>query len=867
MKIKYPCILTSTCLLATMVPTVVNAQTSQMLEEIVVTAERREQSLQDVPLSITAFGSETRDRVGILSIQDMAEFTPGLSYNTSNDRPSIRGIGRQSNTFSLDSPVANYMDGVYTSSVQDAQRRPLFVDRTEILRGPQGALSGRGSVAGAINTFSKRPENEFGLEVRAYGGSYSRYGVDATVTGPITDWLRYRVNVASSNQDDGYFDNVANGNTEGDQPNNRQTADYLFEVDITEDIDLFVKASFTEYDETRRSGGSEAPYVADVIGAPPNAYGYLGSPLTPTAYFGYFDPTATQVGNFTENPVIVTGDRRKFSNNYQANQRLDDHHNYTTHLTWRNDLFDVKWIAGHQNYRYTQHTDGDGTAITSMTLPNFGAGRVVDPSAINTYIEQRQWYSNEITLTSNSDGMFNWIAGIYQSREDYNQTPFTVTHAGYDELATPTGAPVNQHGNASVYGELDGDTISSAIFGQVDFQVLDTLKFTLGLRQNKDEKEVREQTRYVANNVGFGPFLAGGAFAPAPSSTDVTPTPVPGDPLPVGVAADYGIDPVSGNRIRDLEGDWSATAGSIGIDFTPGDDNLIYLRIAKGYRPGGFNSGFLASVPQVEEETVLSYEIGYKGTIADQLQLSSSMFYYDFEDQQLSLPALGRCTNPADLSTCTVVANFLNVPKSESFGVELEMTWFPIDNLSLMLNYGYLDATIKDGLVNGTGFQNPDDPAAFLPNATRTTQLVGQTDAGYTEGDRWLQDISGNKVSGAPEHKAAFNVSYVFGLDAGDFTISSNYVWRDDSFSDVFETKPGIIDGYGTFGLRMLWTDSEDRYTVILSGTNLTDEDARDSGGVTRLATTASGAAGQQHFQTFNLIPPRQYSLEFQYRF
>src|SRR5215831_8221811 len=198
---------------------------STVLEEIVVTAERRAESLQEVSLSITAFGSEKRDIVGIQSIQDMANFAPGVSYNTSTDRPSIRGVARQSNFFSLDSPVANYFDGVYTSSVQDAQRRPIFIERTEILRGPQGALSGRGSIAGAINTISKMPEDQFGGEARGFYGNFSRYGVETTVTGPFTDWLKGRINLGHYRQDKGYFNNVANGRTEGDQPNNRDIVD------------------------------------------------------------------------------------------------------------------------------------------------------------------------------------------------------------------------------------------------------------------------------------------------------------------------------------------------------------------------------------------------------------------------------------------------------------------------------------------------------------------------------------------------------------------------------------------------------------------------------------------------------------------
>jgi iron complex outermembrane receptor protein len=135
-----------------------------VLEEIIVTAERRSQNLQEVPLSITAFSDAQREKIGIVSIQDMANFAPGVSYNMATDRPSIRGVARQSNFFSLDSPVANYFDGVYTSSVQDAQRRPLFIERTEILRGPQGSLAGRGSIGGSINTISKGPKDTFGGE-------------------------------------------------------------------------------------------------------------------------------------------------------------------------------------------------------------------------------------------------------------------------------------------------------------------------------------------------------------------------------------------------------------------------------------------------------------------------------------------------------------------------------------------------------------------------------------------------------------------------------------------------------------------------------------------------------------------------------
>src|SRR3990167_11043279 len=126
------------------------APTGPVLEEVVVTAERREDALQDVPVAVTAFTSATRDEVGIRTIQDMANFTPGLSYSTSLDRISLRGVGRLTNAIGSDPGVAPYNDGFYTSSTVEASKTPMFVDRVEALRGPQGTLYGRPSIGGAL---------------------------------------------------------------------------------------------------------------------------------------------------------------------------------------------------------------------------------------------------------------------------------------------------------------------------------------------------------------------------------------------------------------------------------------------------------------------------------------------------------------------------------------------------------------------------------------------------------------------------------------------------------------------------------------------------------------------------------------------
>jgi len=134
-----------------------SASTSSAVAEIVVTAEKREQALQTVPIAITAFTSKERDQVGINSIQDMTNFTPGLTYSTSTDRITLRGVGRTTNVLSADAPVANYDDDLYETFAVAAGRSSLDLATVEILRGPQGTLGGRNALAGALNEITVRP--------------------------------------------------------------------------------------------------------------------------------------------------------------------------------------------------------------------------------------------------------------------------------------------------------------------------------------------------------------------------------------------------------------------------------------------------------------------------------------------------------------------------------------------------------------------------------------------------------------------------------------------------------------------------------------------------------------------------------------
>src|SRR6185369_13075224 len=171
----------------------VSAAASNTIEELVVTAERREQSLQDVPVAISAFTSERRDLIGINTVQDMTNFTPGLNYSSATDRISLRGVGRLTNAHPIDTAVATYSDSIYTTSTVEAGKSPIFVDRVEVLRGPQGTLYGRNSIGGAINVISKRPTDDFYAEARGTVANYNYTRLEAATSGPLAEGLKMRL--------------------------------------------------------------------------------------------------------------------------------------------------------------------------------------------------------------------------------------------------------------------------------------------------------------------------------------------------------------------------------------------------------------------------------------------------------------------------------------------------------------------------------------------------------------------------------------------------------------------------------------------------------------------------------------------------
>ena len=163
------------------------------LEEIIVTATKRETTLADTPVAVTAFTNTTRDRLGIEGIQDIADITPGMTVQDAPNRISMRGVGRLTNALGSDPGVGIYADGIYTSETAAVAATTLTNERIEVLRGPQGTLYGRNTIGGAVNAISIRPSDEFEGELRTRLGNFDQVYVGAAISGPVSDSLRYRV--------------------------------------------------------------------------------------------------------------------------------------------------------------------------------------------------------------------------------------------------------------------------------------------------------------------------------------------------------------------------------------------------------------------------------------------------------------------------------------------------------------------------------------------------------------------------------------------------------------------------------------------------------------------------------------------------
>jgi iron complex outermembrane recepter protein len=907
------------------------------IQELVVTAEKREQSLQDVPVAITAFTDERRETIGINTVQDMTNFTPGLNYSSATDRISLRGVGRLTNAHPIDTAVAVYSDGIYTTSTVEAGKSPIFTDRVEVLRGPQGTLYGRNSIGGAINVISKRPTDDFYGEVRATVANYKRTLLEAAVSGPIAPDLNFRLAGNWDKQSEGWFTNIVPG-----MPSEGNVIDtWYFEGQLQakfgERLEGWVKAAVAGWNNGgggpgARSGYNATPFNFGEFGAQNVSSGFACAPP------GSAGPVVTNVVNASPlgctNPASL--DPRNFANRVAQSVSLDDTWVVSAELIYHFDNMDLKYVVGGNNYHYSLFQDNGTGSITSFQIPirkaavsglpnptcslTFQALGICGPLTIfplqtSTYQEDYHNISHELNLASTGDGKLQWIGGLYYYKEGYDQPVFTTLHEQPQILNAPTAAAAALTGatlppsfQRRLYDDRPSFEMESyAAFGQIDWQFADTLKTTLGLRYSHDEKTGVESVRilcFATTACGTTPELLG-TFTPV---VDVTAAVVYLGGFPLTNITPQGVVPRAGSlggvtfnaegfATRYYSAAWEAVTGTAGLQWDPDPDTMAYARYSRGYKAGGFNSGItttLGQFPYTDSEYIDSFEVGMKKTFGGKFQANLAVFYYDYQNLQAPLTVANNTGNLAASQS-----RFLNIPKSVSQGVELETLWSPIHNLQILFNYSYNDAHIKEL----QGVFDPDDPLALAPEATPLTPLVAcatRTTTGCDVNTNFVQrpqNLSGNSLPQAARNKVAFNVTYTWEFDAGSFTPSASYVWRDKEFSSVFERSYNASKAWDQVDLRGTWRDKDNHFTVIGYVKNVFDQLGYPggAGGGRQTGTYAVGTpgvtpgfvcrpVGDPQFSAtcvpgtmfgvratgtnaFALTPPRTYGIELQYRF
>jgi iron complex outermembrane receptor protein len=947
------------------------------IETVVVTAEKRAQDVQTVPVAISVFNSEKRDAVGIQSIQDMTNFTPGLQYSTSTDRISLRGVGRMTNVLSADASVANYDDGLYETFAVAAGRSSLDLDRVEVLRGPQGTLYGRNAIAGALNEVTKHPNTDaFQGEFRVNYGNYDHAILEARISGPLDDVWAYSIYGSWEQQTEGYSHNIIPGAPDEGNVVNEWYVDAQIQAKWNSHFEMWTKFQTAQW-----HNGAGGPGAASGGWTPADSatYEYGVSPTGFNAGYGCtkmaggaYATANTTVGTATSPlPSATACDNPQVDTPWRINRlvpykvTLPEYVSINSQWTYHSDAdFDIKYIVGGTYYHYIltgPSSPGAGepatqyAPIASFTIP----GQLGNPMTVSglesfNYQEKNGFVSNEVNFISSGDGPVQWVAGVYQYFQHYTQPVFTSdvnqpqwngpypAVCGFTGGVCPTQTTFRRFDNRpSVNAE------SYAGYGQVDWNVTDELKITGGLRYSWDRKYGKEQVRLIcfstraclggtANaaslaNPGTYPDFLGGFTPPI----DLTQVPSVVDSglfgLPRGVTGLTTYDATTGFASRNYDAKWGALTGTLGVEWQPDEDTLVYGKYSRGYKSGGFNIGIftvLSFSPYTAAEHVDSFEAGVKHQFGDWLTANVALFHYKYEDLQIPLAIVQSSGGLSQSST-----TFFNVPESISQGVELETTLSPIENLAILFNYSYLDAHITKGQAS-----DPADPNATAPGASPllsdaacladylsggpvnpttfgsanlgaicsrdiyTAGIapgVGNLGLGGPGGVGWNkpQNLAGNRLPNSPKNKIAVNLLYTWNIENfGSLTPSVSYVWRDVQYGTLFTRSYNAAPSWDQWDARIRYQSEDGKYEFFVYGKNIFNTIGYDAGAyATRLAGTVNQPCGAFCFAETNFVqgvnnpvgygavrgedvttgtvttysptPPATYGIEFHYKF
>jgi len=676
---------------------------AQTLEEVVVTATKREESLMDVPLAITALSGDFIAEANLNDVKDLISFTPGVSGNSQDsyiDAVSMRGVRTQDFGVGGDPSSAFFKNDLYEGRNGAVVTSLYDIERAEILRGPQGFLFGRNSIGGAFSVYTTKAaigskDRYVDLDVGERGHAV----FEGAVNIPTSDRFAMRL-AAYHSQEDGFARNVYSGRDEIEHEK------WALRWSTTYETDRLDIKTHVEYEERRQSG---------------SMYRAIDRGDIWETFDTYIVDDTTLAGSDEEiDSDISQGDR-------------DDADILTLGLFANYDLGFATLTSntGFKDHDYYYKEDYDGTPLN---INNF------------QFQQSGQYFQQEFRLTSSGDSRLNWYAGVSYYQEDldaqftnigsedlmcqYYLNPY-AEYYGYEFYATCEeayyyyGFYPSSDGNLVEVGRIRGKYTGWAAYVNLDFEITDRLNVELGLRYTEDKKKFG--TYVIEPESWLGPYFIYG-FATAEYITDTK--------------------------------KWSDTTFRGHVTYALGDEGMLFASYTQGFKSGGFGSFWIedanGNVPAYETgitqgdgylpgtfepETVDSYEIGFKSDYLDgKGKFDVTLFRYDYKDMQI-INYVNVDYDNDDIPDA-FSGRVLNVGQTDGYGVEATTTVALNENFILYLAAGYLD-TEATGLQDICGLDNPDGcegrPLYWAPKWT----LAGKLDARFP--------VGGGEVTGSFE--------------------------------------------------------------------------------------------------------------------